>query len=217
MLERALEDPLTLGVFLELGASRAWRSSRSCEPRVQRLVLAGKPVVVHMPYGGGRGDLYLASVASRVYASRPPSSWGSDCARSGATTKTRSRAFGIKMDRSSVGDFKSAYRYLTADSTPPADTAVINRMLTQRQNVVRGRGLQRPEDRARATGGHPGWPRVPGHGLGEAGRDRLRGLARGRARGAGAARPSWGKKPRTVDLRRAPQARERWATPSASR
>jgi len=212
MLERALEDPLTLGVFLELGGVSGMAQLEELRPRVQRLVLAGKPVVVHMPYGGGRGDLYLASVASRVYASPAAEFVGLGLRSERRYYKDALARLGIKMDRSSVGDFKSAYRYLTADSTPPADTAVINRMLTQRQRlfvtaVSNGRKIA-PERLEAILDGRE----YPATVLAKLGvidsvgwrEDALAELGR---------LTRLGKKPRTVDLRRAPQARERWATP----
>src|SRR5262249_20242359 len=68
-LQRALEDPLTRGVFLELGGAAGMAQLEELRPRIVKLQQAGKPVVAYLTYGGGRGDLYLASAAARVYAS----------------------------------------------------------------------------------------------------------------------------------------------------
>jgi len=212
MFERALEDPLTRGVFLELDGVGGMAQLEELRPRVQRLVLAGKPVVVHINHGGGRGDLYLASAASRVYAA-PAAAF----VRLGMRVERRYykdalARFGVKVERSSTGDFKSAYRYLTADSTSPSDTMVIQRILTQRQKlfvdaVMNGRKI--PEERLLPILDGREYPAAVLAKLGVIDSVGWREEAfaeLGRLTGLG-------KKPRAVDLRRAPQARERWATP----
>src|SRR5262249_22066921 len=109
--------------------------------------------------------------------------------------------------------FKSAYRNYSVDSTPPADSTVIQHMLGQRQElfvntVANGRALSRErllpvldgreyEPRALAKLGVIDSVCWREDALAELGR--LTGL---------------GKKPRSVDLRRAPEARTRWETPA---
>ena len=91
--------------------------------------------VAWLPDGASRGDLYLASVATRVVT--PPSATFEAL---GLRTERRYyrrmlERLGVRMDRSSIGDYKSAYRNYSVDSTPPADTVVIQRMLEQRQTL----------------------------------------------------------------------------------
>lgn len=211
--ERALHDPLTAGVFLELSGTAGMAQLEELRPRIQRLTAAGKPVVVHMTYGGTRGDLYLASAASKVVASPAASFLGLGLRAERRYYRAALERIGIRMDRSSVGDFKSAYRNFSVDSTPPADTLVIQRMLAQRQKlfveaVTNGRRIT-PEQwtpildgreydaRALAKAGvidSVGWREDALAMLGG-----LTGL---------------GKKPRTVNLLRAPESNERWATPA---
>ncbi len=212
-LERALHDPLTRGVFLELSGVAGMAQLEELRPRLQRLTAAGKPVVAFMQYGGTRGDLYLASAASRVVASPAASFLGLGLRSERRYYRAALERFGVRMDRSSIGEFKSAYRNFSVDSTPSADTVVIQRMLTQRQQlfvdaVTNGRRItserlmpvldgREYDARALVRAGvidSVGWREDALAQLGA-----LTGL---------------GKKPRTVDLRRAPLANERWATPA---
>lgn len=212
-LERALRDPLTRGVFLELDGVTGMAQLEELRPRLVQLKNAGKPVVAWMQYGGGRGDLYLASAASKAYASPAAEFRGLGLRAERRYYKHALANLGIKVDRVSVGDFKSAYRNLSVDSTPPADTAVIQRLLTQRQElfvhtVTSGRNLA-PERLLPVLDGRD----YDGRALARAGvidsvgwrEDALAELGRLTA---------LGRKPRTVDLLRAPEARVRWNEPA---
>ena len=211
-LERALGDPLTRGVFLELDRVAGMAQLEELRPKLMALKAAGKPVVAFMQYGGGRGDLYLASVASKAYASPAAEFVGLGLRTERRYYKLALARFGIKVDRASIGDFKSAYRNLSVDSTPAPDTVVIQHMLSQRQElfveaVTHARGIA-PERLLPVLDGRDydaralsklgvidsvGWREDA---LAELGR--LTGL---------------GRKPRLVDLRKAPEARTRWNTP----
>src|SRR4029077_15238106 len=137
-LQRALEDPQTAGVFLELGGAAGMAQLEELRPRIAKLEQAGKPVVAYMAYGGSRGDLYLASAASRVYASPAAEFMGLGLRSERRYYRKALERFGIRFDRSSIGDFKSAFRNYSVDSTPPPDTVVIQRVLTQRQDLFVG-------------------------------------------------------------------------------
>ena len=211
-LERALGDPLTRGVFLELSGVAGMAQLEELRPRLLTLKAAGKPVVVFMQSGGGRGDLYLSSSASKVYASPVAEFQGLGLRAERRYYKQALARIGVKMDRSSVGDYKSAYRNYSVDSTPAPDTVVIQRMLTQRQQL-----LVESITAARGIGPEQLLPILDGrdydaHVLAKLGvidsvgwrEDALAEL--GRLTGLG-------RKPRLVDLRRAPEARTRWSTP----
>jgi len=212
-LERALEDPLTRGVFLELGGAAGMAQLEELRPRIVKLQQAGKPVVAYMAYGGGRGDLYLASAAARVYASPAAEFMGLGLRAERRYYRKALERFGIKFDRASIGEFKSAYRNYSVDSTPPADTTVIQRTLTQRQalfttTVCNGRAI--PTERLMPIlDGRP----YQAAALVRAGvvdsvlwrEDALADL--GRLAGLG-------RKPRTVDLARVQPARVAWDVPT---
>jgi protease IV len=212
-LERALHDPLTRGVFLELSGSAGMAQLEELRPRLQRLTLAGKPVVAWLANGGSRGDLYMASAATRVYTSPAASFDGLGLRTERRYYRRMLERAGIRMDRSSIGDFKSAYRNYSVDSTPPADTTVIQRMLEQRQTLFVNaleNGRKVPAERflpvldGRSYDGRAmikaglvdsvGWREDAVAELG-----RLTGL---------------GRRPELVDLSRHPESRERWLTPA---
>jgi protease-4 len=212
-LERALEDPLTRGVFLELDHSAGMAQLEELRPRIERLERAGKPVVAYLDEGGSRGDLYLASAAGLVVASPAAEFLGLGLRTERRYYRRLLERLGVRLDRSSIGDYKSAWRNYSVDSTPPADSAVINRLLDQRQElfvatVTRGRGIPRERLLPVLDGrAHPastlaslgvidsvGWREQA---LAELGR-----------------RTGLGRKPRTVDLRRAPRAHTAWHTPA---
>ena len=212
-LERALEDPLTRGVFLELGGAGGMAQLEELRPRISKLEQAGKPVVAYLPYDGTRGDLYLASAAARVYASPAAEFMGLGLRAERRYYRKALERFGIRFDRASVGEFKSAYRNYSVDSTPPPDTTVIQHMLTQRQELLlnalsTGRAVP-VEKFEHILDGRPYtslalmraglvdsvlWREEAFADLG-----RLTGL---------------GKKPRSVDLLRVAQARTAWRVPT---
>jgi len=211
-LERALEDPLTQGVFLELGGAGGMAQLEELRPRISKLEQAGKPVVAYLAYGGGRGDLYLASAAARVYASPAAEFMGLGLRTERRYYRKALERFGIRMDRTSVGEYKSAYRNYSVDSTPPADTTVIQRVLTQRQELFvsalsTGRAVA-PEKFASILDGRP----YPAASLVHAGlidsvlwrEEALADL--GRLAGLG-------RKPRTVSMGKVVKARTAWCIP----
>lgn len=212
-LERALEDPLTRGVFLELGGAAGMAQLEELRPRISKLEQAGKPVVAYLPYGGGRGDLYLASAAARVYVSPAAEFMGLGLRTERRYYRKALERFGIRFDRTSVGEFKSAYRNYSVDSTPPPDTTVIQRMLTQRQElfvstVSSGRAIK-PERFASILDGRPYPPAaLVRAGLVDSVLWREEALADlGRLTGLG-------RKPRTVDLKKVVEARTAWRVPT---
>jgi len=212
-LERALHDPETRGVFLELGGVGGAAQLEELRPRLTALKQAGKPVVAYLQYGGGRGDLYLASAATRVYASPAAEFLGLGVRAERRSYKSALARYGVKMERASVGIYKSAYRNYSVDSTPPQDSLVIQHLIDQRQElfvhtVTSGRGIERErllpvldgrdyDARVLAKLGvidSVGWREQA---LAELGR--LTGL---------------GRKPHAVDLRTDPEARIRWTDPT---
>jgi len=211
-LERALSDPLTRGVFLELEGVGGMAQLEELRPRLERLVRAGKPVVAYLEHGGTRGDLYLSSVATRVVASPAAEFVGLGLRTERRYWRRALERAGVRMDRASIGDFKSAYRNLSVDSTPPADTTVIERILAQRQQlfvdaVAKARGV--PAERVEAVLDGREYPAEVLARLGVIDsvgwrEDALAEL--GRLAGLG-------RKPRTVDLARESEADERWVTP----
>ncbi len=211
-LERALEDPLTRGVFLELDRVAGMAHLEELRPRLEKLQQAGKPVLAYMQYGGSRGDLYLASAASAAYASPAAEFVGLGLRTERRYYRRMLAGLGVRLDRSSTGDFKSGYRNYSVDSTPPADTAVIQRVLTQRQElfvstVANGRRVA-PERLLPVLDGRGHSADVLARlGVIDSVGWREQALAElGRRTGLGA-------KPRLADLRRAPRARTVWHTP----
>ena len=128
-LERALQDPLTRGVLLELDDSSNLAQLEELAPRIAALRRAGKPVLAYLEEGGSRGDLYLAALCDRVVAGPE-----ADFAALGLRVERRYYRhlladWGARVDRTSHGRYKSAYREFSADSTPAADREDLNRRL----------------------------------------------------------------------------------------
>lgn len=149
-LERALEDPLTRGVLLELGGAGNSAALEELRPRIAKLRAAGKPVVAYLEAGGGRGDLLLASACDRVIAGEEAMFWQLGLRAERRYYRKLLEDFGLRIDRSSIGAYKSAYRTWSADSTPPADREVIEHVLDSAQEeFVATVSAARRMDRAR--------------------------------------------------------------------
>ena len=134
-LDRALEDPLTRGVLLDLQGVAGMAQLEELRPRIEKLRDAGKPVVASLESGGGRGDLYLASACTRAYASEEAIFAGLGLRTERRYYREMLERYGVRMDRASVGAFKSAYRNYSVDRTPAPDSIVIQRTLDQRQEL----------------------------------------------------------------------------------
>lgn len=208
-LERALEDPRTRGVLLDLRGVAGMAQLEELRPRVQALRAAGKPVVAFLEYGGGRGDLYLASACDRVVTTEEADFMGLGLRGERRWYRTMLERFGVRVDRASIGRYKSAYREFSADSTPPADREVIEHVLDQSQALfvdalAEGRGV--PAERFAHVLDGRAWPArdLVAAGLADTVAYREDALALlGRLTGLGA-------RPRTVSLGRTPAAAREW-------
>ncbi|HTO89659.1 MAG TPA: signal peptide peptidase SppA [Candidatus Sulfotelmatobacter sp.] len=132
-LDRALEDPLTRGVLLDLGGARNSAAIEELRPRLSRLRAAGKPVVAYLEEGGGRGDLLLASACDRVFASESALFWQLGLRIEERYYRGLLARWGVRVDRSSIGQYKSAYRNYSVDSMPAPDREAIEHLLDQVQ------------------------------------------------------------------------------------
>lgn len=212
-LVRALEDPLVRGVLLELRGVGGMAQLEELRPRVQLLRLAGKPVVAYLEYGGGRGDLYLASACDRVFATEEAAFRGLGLRAERRYYRELLERLGVRLDRASIGEYKSAYRNYSVDSTTAADAEVIGATLDQSQALFvealsQGRGVP-PERFANVLDGRA-WSTADlvAAGLVDSAGYREQALAElGRLAGLGA-------KPGTVDLRRVTAARREWTRPA---
>lgn len=149
-LERALDDPLTRGVLLELQDVGNLAQLEELRPHVTALRRAGKPVVAWIEDGGTRGTLYLASACDRVVAGPE-----ADFSELGLRVerrywRTALDQWGVHIDRTAIGRYKSAYRNWSADSTSAADREQIDRQLDVQQALFVDTLLAaRPTDRRR--------------------------------------------------------------------
>jgi protease-4 len=212
-LRRALDDPLTRGVFLDLRGVGNMAQIEELRPRLARLRAAGKPVVAFMEYGGGRADLYLAGACDRIVMA--PEAGPAPLGLRGEVRYYRSllAGWGIRVDRTSYGKYKSAYRNYSADSTSDADREAIERGLDVNQELlVSALAADRGMDRGRLLTLLDG-RRWRAEDLRQAGlidsigyrEDALAML--GRLCGLG-------QKPRQVQLARRPEARREWVVPA---
>jgi protease-4 len=149
-LQRALEDPLTRGVFLDLRGVGNMAQLEELRPRLARLRAAGKPVVAFMEYGVTRGDLYLAGACNRIVVAPEigPVALGLRVER--RYYRGLLASLGIKVERTSYGKYKSAYRNYSVDSTSDADREAIERGLDVSQELfVSALAADRGMDRGR--------------------------------------------------------------------
>ena len=208
-LERALEDPLTRGVLLEPRGIGNLAQIEELRVRITRLRAAGKPVVAYLENGGGRGDLYLASACDRVVASEEAVFAALGLRAERRSYRSLLASWGLRIDRASVGAYKSAYRNFSVDSTTALDREQIERQLEAHQRLfVTAVAMDRHMSHARLEGLLDGrsWPasELAKAGLIDSVGYRENALAMlGRLSGLGA-------KPKRVALLETPPARRPW-------
>lgn len=209
VLERALDDPRTRGVLLELRGVSGMAQLEELRPRIARLRAAGKPVVAFLEYGGGRGDLYLAAACDRIVTSEEAFFAGLGLRVERRSYRSALARHGITVERSAIGRYKSAWRSFSVDSTTDADEESIDHLLDRSQELfVAGVSGARGLDPARLVPALDGraWHARDLAALGVVDsigyrEDALRIL--GRLAGLGPA-------PRAVDLARHPPAHRDW-------
>jgi protease-4 len=158
-LERALADPATRGVLLDLGGLAGLAQIEELRPRIARLRAAGKPVVAYLAERGGRGDLYLAAACDRIVASEEALFASLGIAVDERSYRPFLDRIGVRVDRASIGAYKSAYREWSRDSVSGPDRESLERTLdvvheTFVAAVAEGRGI--PPARVReAVDGRP--------------------------------------------------------------
>lgn len=128
-LAGALEDPLTRGVLLELGGLSGMAHVEELRPRIARLRAAGKPVVAYLETGGGRADLYLAAACDRIVASEEALFTALGLSADQRSYRPFLARLGVRVDRASIGDYKSANRELSRDSVGAADREALDHTL----------------------------------------------------------------------------------------
>ena len=211
-LERALEDPLTRGVLLHLTGVAGMAQIEELRPRIAALRAAGKPVVAYIEYGGRRGDLFLAGACDRIVTT-PESFWAALGLHSERRYYRKALAdWGVRIDRTSYGKYKSAYRNYSVDSTSAADRESIDRGLDVAQNLfvsTFARDRRLTEDALRVVLDGRSWRAEELQKLGiidSVGyrEDAMRMLGR---------LTNLGNRPRGVDLRKLREARREWQVP----
>ena len=129
------------------GGMAAATSLRAILARVRA---AGKEVAVHFPMGAGSKEVYVATVANKVYLA-PTSQIGPLGFRSGALYfKSALERAGVEPQVFSCGEFKSAGETLVRDSMSPQQRAQLERLLDGFHDalvdaVVVGRGLTKEQ------------------------------------------------------------------------
>ena len=212
-LERALEDPLTRGVLRELDGVTNMAQLEELRPRIARLRRAGKPVVAYLEESATRGDLYLAAACDRIVTTEEASFAALGLRVERRYYRRLLAGWGLRVDRSSIGRYKSAFRNFSVDSTPSADREVIERTLDQQQAAfVSAVSQDRRMDRARLLTLLDGraWPteEVRRAGLVDTlgYREDAVGLLGGLC--------GLGRKPRVVNLDQVREARRAWNVPA---
>ena len=135
VLERALEDPRTRGVLLQLRGVSGTAQLEELRPRIHRLRAAGKPVVAFLEHGGTRGDLFLAAACDRIVATEEAFFAGLGLRAERRSYRSALARHGLRLDRSSIGRYKSAWRQFSVDSTTRADEESIEHLLDRAQEL----------------------------------------------------------------------------------
>lgn len=152
-LHNAIEDESIDGVVLELrGLQLGWGRLAELRTALAGLRDAGKKVVVYLD-GGDDGDVFLASIADRVYLT-PAGSLDFNGLRAEMTYFGDTlEKIGVEVEAVSAGRYKSAPRQFTSDEPSPEEIEVQNALLdgvfgALTESVAAGRGLKVEEVKA---------------------------------------------------------------------
>lgn len=134
-LERALEDPHTKGVLLDLRGVSGMAQVEELRPKVHRLREAGKPVVAYLEHGAGRAGLMLAAACDRIVTTP-----GAHYRALGLRIEQRYyrsmlERWGMRLERAAVGAYKTAYRNFSADSSSAEEREVFDQILDENQRL----------------------------------------------------------------------------------
>ena len=211
-LARALDDPLTRGLLLDLRGVANFAQLEEIRARIARLRAAGKPVVAYLEYGATRGDLYLASACDRIVTTPEAMFAGLGLLVEKRYYRKALADLGVRMDRTSYGKYKSAYREYSVDSTGTADRESLNHLLDSVQELfvtAVADGRRMPRERLLEMLDGRSWrpADVRAAGLVDSIGDKHDALAMlGGLTGLG-------RKPHAVRLARRPLARTEWTVP----
>jgi protease IV len=134
-LTRALEDPLTRGVLLDLHGVSNMAQIEELRPHLAHLRAAGKPVVAFLEEGATRGDLYLAAPSDRIVTTEEAQFGALGLRVERRSYRSLLESWGVRIDRTSYGKYKSAFREFSMDSTRQPDRESINHILDARQEL----------------------------------------------------------------------------------
>ena len=149
-LQRALDDPLTRGVLLDLRGVGNFAQLEELRPRITRLRAAGKPVVAYLETGASRGDLYMASACNAIVTTPEAMFAGLGLLIEKRYYRKPLEKLGVRIDRTSYGKYKSAYREYSVDSSTTSDREVTGHILDTVQDMfVDSVAAGRHMDRAR--------------------------------------------------------------------
>ena len=149
-LQRALDDPLTRGVLLDLRGVGNFAQLEELRPRIARLRAAGKPVVAYLETGASRGDLYMASACNAIVTTPEAMFAGLGLLIEKRYYRKPLEKLGVRIDRTSYGKYKSAYREYSVDSSTTSDREVTGHILDTVQDMfVDSVAAGRHMDRAR--------------------------------------------------------------------
>jgi protease IV len=151
LVDALLDDPRPRGLLLTLHPMVASAAHRTALRReILRLRDGGKHVVVHLPLGGGSGELLIASAASRVVLGASTVLGPLGFATQALYAKKALEKLGVVPDVMHQGDFKTAGEGLYRDSMSEPQREQVGRLLDTFHGelvdaLASGRGLDREE------------------------------------------------------------------------
>ncbi len=145
-LRHVAEDPSVEGVVLRVkGMSLGWGRLAEIRAVLEKMRASGKKVVVHLD-GGDDADVYLASVADKIYLT-PSGGLELNGLRADLTYfgDTLDKV-GVEAEAVTAGRYKSAPRTFTSDEPSPEELQVEDALLdgvfgALTEMVAKGRGL----------------------------------------------------------------------------
>ncbi|MEM7674380.1 MAG: signal peptide peptidase SppA, partial [Myxococcota bacterium] len=154
LVDELISDSYAKGVLVRIGPLKGgWAAASSVFTELQRLREAGRQIVVHLEGGANNRQAMVAAAGTRVLMTPAATMSATGVASSGLFLREALEHFGLKVEATSHGRYKSAPDQFTRTDRSEADVEQTKAILDQMDNalidsLMTGRVLNRADAEA---------------------------------------------------------------------